>query len=158
MGLGLKAIGKDFGRKLDVHLHVDASAAIGIAQRKGLGKLRHLDTQALWIQDALQTRRVSVEKVLGAENPADLMTKHLDGQDIQKHFKKLGIQVRQGRAGAAPSLVKKHEASALEDTTRVSLAKALQRKERSSSAPPGGARPRVKFLVAPSQMSFGVRE
>ena len=115
-GLGFKAMGKDFGKSLEVRIHVDASAAIGIAQRKGLGKLRHLDTQALWIQDALRTRRVNVEKVLGTENPADLMTKHLGGPDLQKCLKKLGIQIRHGRADAAPSLVKKAEANALQAT------------------------------------------
>ena len=49
-GLGARAMGLDFGMSLMPHLHVDASAAIGIAQRKGLGKVRHLDTRLLWIQ------------------------------------------------------------------------------------------------------------
>ena len=49
-GLGLAAMIKDYGRIVEPHLKVDATAAIGIAQRKGLGKLRHLDTQSLWIQ------------------------------------------------------------------------------------------------------------
>ena len=77
-GIGMTTMAKDFGLVLKAHLHVDASAAIGIAQRKGLGRVRHLDTQALWIQDAVRSRRVVLEKVLGTENPADLMTKHLD--------------------------------------------------------------------------------
>ena len=38
---------KDFGMDVAATLQVDASAAIGIAQRKGLGKVRHLDCQAL---------------------------------------------------------------------------------------------------------------
>ena len=56
-GLGIKAMMMDFGIIVTPHLYVDASAAIGICQRKGLGKVRHLDTQSLWIQDALQERR-----------------------------------------------------------------------------------------------------
>ena len=48
-GLGAKAMAADFGLQLSPFLHVDASAAIGIAQRKGLGRIRHLDTQSLWI-------------------------------------------------------------------------------------------------------------
>ena len=81
-GMGLTAMAKDYGKERVTHMHVDATAAIGIAERKGLGKVRHLDTQALWIQDAVRRRRVSLEKVLGTENPADLMTKHLDQKSL----------------------------------------------------------------------------
>ena len=54
--LGFKSMFKDYGRVVDPTVMVDATAAIGIAQRKGLGKLRHIDTQALWIQDAVRIR------------------------------------------------------------------------------------------------------
>ena len=87
-GLGMRSMAKDFGLSLEPCLQVDASAAIGITQRKGLGKVRHLDTQALWIQDAVRQRRVRLEKVLGTENPADLMTKHLDQKSIDKNLAK----------------------------------------------------------------------
>ena len=156
--LGLKAMAKDFGTHLETDLHVDASAAIGIAQRKGLGKLRHLDTQALWIQDAVRCKRVSVEKVLGSENPADLMTKHLDGQDLVKCLKKLGGQVRQGRAKVAPNLVEKVEVSALnEDKVYGPVVPLEAARSRPSSAPPGGTRPKVRFLMTPSQLALEKR-
>ena len=58
-GLGARAMGLDFGLDLKPNRQVDASAAIRITQRKGLGKVRHLDTQSLWIQDALRERRSS---------------------------------------------------------------------------------------------------
>jgi len=112
-GLGMKAMAKDFGMSLDPYLNVDASAAIGIMQRKGLGKLRHLDTQSLWIQDAVRQCRVIVEKVKGTENPADLMTKHLDGPSMSDMLKRCGIQSRDGRAAIAPEVVKLEEVQAL---------------------------------------------
>ena len=37
--LGLKAMLRDYGEEAEACLQVDASAAIGIAQRKGLGKV-----------------------------------------------------------------------------------------------------------------------
>ena len=61
----MKSMFRDFGEKLEASLQVDASAAIGIAQRKGLGKVRHLDCQSLWIQDAVRQKRIGQEKVLG---------------------------------------------------------------------------------------------
>ena len=78
----MKSMMSDFGIDAEPHLYVDASAAIGIAQRKGLGKSRHLDTQSLWIQDALRQRRVSLNKILGIENPSDAMTKGVEGQTM----------------------------------------------------------------------------
>ena len=96
---------KDFGIIADGYLHVDASAAIGITQRKGLGKLRHLDTQALWIQDAVRTKRIHVEKVPGAENVSDIGTKHLDGPLLDKLLKIMSVEFRKGRAQSAPQLV-----------------------------------------------------
>ena len=103
-GLGAKAMCADFGTPMGVYLHVDASAAIGVAQRKGLGKIRHLDTQPLWIQDAARQKRLSLLKVPGTENPADLMTKPLDSATQDKLMLKFGLAVLEGRAASAPKL------------------------------------------------------
>ena len=82
-GFGARAMGLDFWLDLKPHLQVGASAAIGIAQRKGLGKVRHLDTQSLWIQDALRERRLFLHKVPGVENPGDMMTTPLDSKTLE---------------------------------------------------------------------------
>ena len=78
--LGLAAMALEVGRVMVPWMYVNASAAIGIAQRKGLGKIRHLHTQSLWVQDAVREKRVFLDKVPGADNPADMYTKHLDAQ------------------------------------------------------------------------------
>ena len=113
--IGLKSMLKDFGVEAEAHLQVDASAAIGIAQRKGLGKVRHLDCQALWIQDAVRRRRVHLEKVLGTENPADLMTKYLDQASMDKMLAKMGVLIVGGRAASAPQIAK--QVSSVEELT-----------------------------------------
>ena len=51
--LGIVAMSEDFGDKADAYLYADASAAIGVANREGLGRIRHLVTQSLWLQQAL---------------------------------------------------------------------------------------------------------
>lgn len=68
----MKALAADSGVDLGAWLWVGASAAIGIARRKGLGKVRHIETQALWVQDAVQSRRLGFEKILGHDDPSDL--------------------------------------------------------------------------------------
>lgn len=105
-GLGAKAMGMDFGEDMTVLLHVDASAAIGVAQRKGLGRIRHLDTQSLWIQDAVRSRKAELEKVPGSEHPADCMTKHLEAKVLEQMIGKMGLVVLQGRASLAPQLTR----------------------------------------------------
>ena len=39
-------------------IHIYATAAVGIARRKGLGKIRHLDVTDLWIQDKFSAQRI----------------------------------------------------------------------------------------------------
>ena len=56
-------------------LQVDANATIGMLHRQGLGKVRHISTQELWLQQAVKQGKVAVEKVEGTENTADLGTK-----------------------------------------------------------------------------------
>ena len=73
-GLGLQAIWRDLGRDLKLRVHSDASAAIGICRRRGLGRVRHLAVADLWIQDRLRTHDFELVKVLGSDNPADMLT------------------------------------------------------------------------------------
>ena len=72
--IGLRAMTADYMAELEPWLYVDASAAIGVAQRNGLRKIRHLDTQSLWLQEAVRKRWIGLEKAKGTENPSDLMT------------------------------------------------------------------------------------
>ena len=58
--LGMVAMTEDFGDNIDAFLYADASAAIGVANREGRGRIRHLDTQSLWLQQALRQRRLGL--------------------------------------------------------------------------------------------------
>jgi thymidylate kinase len=68
---------KDLGIEREIRLHTDAAAALGIIGRKGVGKVRHLDTSVLWLQQKELQQAVQFLKVPGADNTSDLMTKHL---------------------------------------------------------------------------------
>ena len=41
--LGVVAMSEDFGDRTEAYLYADASAAIGVAYREGLGRIRHLE-------------------------------------------------------------------------------------------------------------------
>ena len=48
--LGIIALLADMGVKVEGEVYSDSTVARGIAQRVGIGKLRHVRTQALWVQ------------------------------------------------------------------------------------------------------------
>ena len=103
-GLGIKSLLKDFKRECSLEVLTDASAAKSIANRTGLGKLRHIDTHFLWVQQRVSRGDFKVSKVWGKENPADLLTKFLDNQTMLKHMQHFVIYYLTGRAAEAPSL------------------------------------------------------
>ena len=85
-------------------LFTDASAAIGIVRRAGLGKLRHLNVRYLWLQDQVKLNNFGLLKVPGLENSADLMTKNLGAEQLEKHVTALGMRRSRDRAATAPTL------------------------------------------------------
>ncbi len=102
-GLGYQALLKDLGVVAPLRVWTDSSAAVGICTRQGLGKMRHLDTHTLWIQQAVRTRRLELRKVDGEENPADLLTKHsLSRVRMEKLVDLYGCRYLEGRASSAP--------------------------------------------------------
>ena len=102
--LGLIALCLDMGVKVKGDVYVDSSAALGVAQRKGHGKVRHLRVQALWVQEVRCNKRLKYIKVLGTRNPSDILTKHVPKETLEVHLRTLGIIHQEGRASVAPSL------------------------------------------------------
>ena len=102
--LGAISLFGDFGEDMEGMVHTDASAALGIVKRQGLGKLRHLRVQYLWIQDKVRGGDLEVHKILGTKNPADLMTKHLAAHDAQRHLEEMAMKTSDDRASTAPTL------------------------------------------------------
>ena len=49
-GLGFMSLMGDFGYEATGEALGDASAALGVINRRGLGRTRHIDTGLLWIQ------------------------------------------------------------------------------------------------------------
>ena len=102
-GLGYQALLRDLGVHTPLRVWTDSTAAIGICTRQGLGKLRHLDTHTLWIQQAVRTQRVDLRKVLGEANPADLLTKHsISRHRLEQLVALFGCKHIGGRAESAP--------------------------------------------------------
>ena len=103
-GLGLRSIAEDLGLKLHLRLSTDVTAAIGMCRRLGVGKVRHLDTALLWVQEKVRNGEVEVTKIPGPENPGDALTKYLQAPDLRAHVARMNLVVEEGRASSAPQL------------------------------------------------------
>ena len=75
-------LGKEADIDNVIRLGTDSQAARSLANRRGLGRVRHLNIRDMWLQSEVLTGKVIVDKVSGVRIPADLMTKVLGFQDI----------------------------------------------------------------------------
>ena len=78
-----------------------ATAASGIANRRGAGRIRHIETRTLWLQRHITERRITLEREPGATNPADLGTKHLDAGKVKDIITFLGFTSHEGASTIA---------------------------------------------------------
>ena len=92
----------DFGIEVAIKVNTDASAAKGMANRKGLGKVRHIAVNQLWIQDRVAKGDLVISKVNGKENLADILTKHVNSEDVRVHLHRTGQHLQAGRHEIAP--------------------------------------------------------
>eukprot|EP00971_Amphidinium_carterae_P096549 1910732-Amphidinium_carterae.1 len=97
MALGSRSLACDLGMKVQLRMHTDSSAARGIALRKGIGRLRHLHTPLLWIQDKVASHDLEVMKCRGDENVADLGTKDLSKEKMLKFLSAASFTLEAGR-------------------------------------------------------------
>ena len=68
---------------VNIVLNIDAKATQGILHRQGLGKMKHIEVQHLWLQSVVKNGKVIVQKIDTKYNPADIGTKALDGERIK---------------------------------------------------------------------------
>ena len=53
--------------------------------------MRHLEIRDMWLQKEVAEGRVEVSKILGSNNPADLMTKILCSPEVEKRLLEMNL-------------------------------------------------------------------
>ncbi len=94
---GVQTFGSEIGiEHLDspIRLHTDSSAAKSFACRRGLGRMRHIDTKCLWLQAAVNDRQVLVSKIAGVRNPANVLTKYLGADSLNRECSMMGVSLQ----------------------------------------------------------------
>ena len=93
-GKGLQTLGMEMGfadLQNAIGLGTDSSAARSFVNRRGLGRMRHLQLRDLWLQKEIRDGNLLVDKVAGVNNPADLMTKVLRVGEIIERLRRMNI-------------------------------------------------------------------
>ena len=92
--LGAVAMASDMAKVVKPRVRVDATASKAIASRHGVARVRHLHIQVWWVQARCE---LTIVKVPGAENPADMGTKHLAQREMHECLKRAGCHITGGR-------------------------------------------------------------
>jgi precorrin-3B methylase len=103
-GIGVRNLLSDMGIKVSIQINTDASAAKAIASRRGCGRIRHIDVATLWVQEKVANGEVSIKKVAGTENLADILTKHVDRNILDRHLRSMGFERCIGRHSIMPKV------------------------------------------------------
>ena len=91
-GMGLQTVMKELGWNYELKIQVDANATIGKLHRRGLGKLRHVEVEELWLQQEISKKKISIQKVKGTENTADIGTKPVKRETSEYLMNKMGFE------------------------------------------------------------------
>lgn len=102
-GLGLRAFYQEWGLAMKVIVRSDSSAARRMTQRRGLGKVRHIQTRYLCVQQQVHQKEIALECVATAKNVSDLCTKPVSQQLCEKHMSAIGQTFQSGKSTAAKS-------------------------------------------------------
>ena len=72
-------------------MFVDATVAQSMANRQGIGKIRHLEVRFLWMQDLAKQGAITVRKVKGHLNPADVLTKPMSCTEMMGKLSRVNV-------------------------------------------------------------------
>ena len=104
--MGICGVFQDVGIQHTVVLYTDSSAAKGMASRRGLGKVRHIELSELWLQEQVARGKVEVRKIKGEDNFSDSLTKHSSQDRIEQTMRGTWQRIVDGRHSIMPSVAR----------------------------------------------------
>ena len=91
--IGIYELWKEWhaGMDIGIQLNIDSSDAKGTLSRRGSGKIKHLTTKQLWVQEAIRNYTVELVKIRRDINCSDLLTHQCSRPDFDNHLGRLQI-------------------------------------------------------------------
>ena len=90
-GILLRKVLEFVGHTAGPRAITDSSANNAVSHRLGVGKIRHLETKVLWLQDLVYDGRLAMSWIKGQQNRADLGTKVLQKRRIEELRGMIGL-------------------------------------------------------------------
>ena len=67
----------------EIEIKVDSSAAHAFFHRRGVGRMKHIDSRILWLQDLIAAGGVRVKKIPRTQNLADVLTHTPSAKELE---------------------------------------------------------------------------
>ena len=83
----------------------DSSSVKAFVRRCDLGRMKHIQTRFLWIQERLALKHFVLSKVSTLLNRADYLTKQLSAKEMYGHLEAIRHILAGGRAKTAKRMI-----------------------------------------------------
>ena len=93
-GLFICAVANELGIELKWAPKSDSTATFSQQTKMGLDRMKHVELRFLFVKDLLKRERLTLCKVPGSENPADIGTTVLDGNTHRYLCSIIGLSLR----------------------------------------------------------------
>ena len=104
MGIGVRNLMRDLGIEMTIRLNADSETAKSIASRRGAGRIRHLETQEMWVQEKVARKDIFLKKIWGKENISDGLAKRIERPKLDKYLAGSNQPFASGRHELCPQI------------------------------------------------------
>ena len=81
-------------QRANLCVFADSNVGKSIASRFGASrKTKHVELRFLYVQELISSGMVRIKKILGTLNPADILTKYVPKETLQRHLPTFGFDV-----------------------------------------------------------------
>ena len=82
-------------KKINIRIHTDSSSGKSMATRIGTSrKAKHIELRHLFIQQLVALDIVRIIKTHTNNNPADILTKYVSAETLQRHLNNVGLHIQ----------------------------------------------------------------
>ena len=74
-----------------IEVKVDSSATHAFFHRRGVGRMKHIDSRILWLQDLIDAGGVKLKKIPRTQNLADIFTHAPSAKELEVFLPLMGL-------------------------------------------------------------------
>ena len=78
----------------EIEIKVDSSAAHAFFHKRGVGRMKHIDSRILWLQDLIAAGGVRVKKIPRTQNLADMLTHTPSAKELEVFLPLVSLRIQ----------------------------------------------------------------